>query len=366
MKILHIETGRHLYGGALQVFYLLRGLHQQGVKNVLVCAKGSAIAQEAQAFAKVIELPMFGDGDPRFLLGLIRSIHAERPSVVHAHSRRGADWMAGLSARFCGVRSVLTRRVDNPESRTLARLKYGSYDRVVTISDGIRQVLLGEGISAEHVELIHSVVDHEPYLQPCDRAWFEAEFGIRPGEKCIAVIAQLIDRKGHRFLLEALPAILSRIPQLKVIFFGKGPLRQELETTCVERSLAGKVIFAGFRDDLSHILPCLDLVVHPALMEGLGVSLLQAAAAGVPIVASRAGGIPEVVRDGVNGYLVEPGDVGQLSSKALAILEDASLGRRFGFAGRGLVLREFSITTMVERYQTLYASLVTDSHHQGG
>ena len=358
MKILHIETGRHLYGGALQVFYLLRGLHAEGIENILVCAPGSEIGRQCAGVATVVEIPALGDVDPRLLVGLCRTIRRHRPDVVHAHSRRGADWWGGLAARLCGVKSVLTRRVDNPESPLLVRLKYSRFDRVVTISEGIRQVLLREGVAARQLELIHSVVDLEPYSCPADRPWFEQEFALHPGEKTIAVIAQLIERKGHRFLIDGAGQILAAVPNLRFIFFGQGPERQELEAYCRARGLGERVIFAGFRNDLPRILPNLDLVVHPALMEGLGVSLLQAAAAGRPMVGARAGGIPEVIRDGLNGYLVPPGEVIPLAEKTIELLLDRERADRFGANGRRLVEEEFSIPAMISSYQRLYAQLL--------
>jgi glycosyltransferase involved in cell wall biosynthesis len=358
MKILHIETGRHLYGGALQVYYLIRGLHAAGVENLLVCAPGSEIGRQCAGIATIVELPFFGDVDPRLLVGLCRTIRTHRPDIVHAHSRRGADWWGGLAAQLCQVKGLLTRRVDNPESRLLVRLKYQRFERVVTISEGIRQVLLSEGVPAEKLELIHSVVDLEQYSCRADRPWFEAEFALRPGERTVAVIAQLIERKGHRFLLDGAKQILASVPHLRFIFFGQGPGRQELEAHCRACGLEEKVIFAGFRNDLPRILPNLDLVVHPALMEGLGVSLLQAAAAGRPMIGARAGGIPEVIRDGVNGYLVPPGTVTPLAEKTIDLLLHPDVAERFGANGRILVQQEFSIPAMISSYQRLYAEIL--------
>lgn len=358
MKILHIETGRHLYGGALQVFYLIRGLHAAGVENILVCAVGSEIGRQCAGLVTIVELPFLGDVDPRLLVGLCRTIRRHRPDIVHAHSRRGADWWGGLAAQLCGVKSVLTRRVDNPESPLLVRLKYQRFDRVVTISEGIRQVLLSEGVPEKQLELIHSVVDLEQYSCRADRPWFEAEFALRPGEQTVAIIAQLIARKGHRFLLDGAEQILAAVPHLRFIFFGQGPERLELEAYGRARGLGEKVIFAGFRHDLPRILPNLDLVVHPALMEGLGVSLLQAAAAGRPMIGARAGGIPEVIRDNVNGYLVPPGEVAPLAAKTIELLLDRERAETFGANGRLLVQKEFSIPAMISRYQRLYAQLL--------
>lgn len=360
MKILHIETGRHLYGGALQVCYLMEGLAQRGVNNLLVCTSGSEISQAAAPYAVIEAIPMHGDLDVLFPFRLARLIRTYQPDIVHVHSRRGADMWAGFCAHRHKTPAIITRRVDNREWPPLARFKYGSYDRVVSISEGIRQVLLAEGLAPESVLCIHSVVKTENYQTAADRTWFAEQFGVPATAPVIGVIAQLIPRKGHRYLLEVMPRLLSRFPELHVVFFGQGPIRNELETFVTEHSLDGFVHFAGFRKDMPRVLPCLDLVVHPALMEGLGVSLLQAAAAGVPIVGARAGGIPEIVHDGINGRLVEPADTEQLHDAVSDLLDNPALRRQFGDAGHNLVVRNFSVNTMVERYLMLYQELINE------
>jgi glycosyltransferase involved in cell wall biosynthesis len=143
-----------------------------------------------------------------------------------------------------------------------------------------------------------------------------------------------------------------------VLFFGKGPLAGPLQERIDRDGLAGHVRLMGYRDDLPRLLACMDLVVHPATMEGLGVSLLQASAAGVPVVASRVGGIPEAVRDGVSGLLVPPADVAALADAVLALLADPDACRRMGAAGRDLVAREFSVARMVEGNLAVYRELL--------
>lgn len=361
MKILHIETGRHLYGGALQVCYLMEGLVRHGVRNVLVCTSGSGIANTASPYADIEAIPMHGDLDPLFPVRLSRLIQKHRPDVVHVHSRRGADLWAGICARWHNIPAIITRRVDNREWPPFARFKYGTYDRVISISEGIRQVLLNEGLAPDSVTCIHSVVNTDDYRAGADRAWFADQFGIPPASPVIGLIAQLIPRKGHRYLLEITPQLIASFPELRIVFFGQGPLRQELETVVARDRLTEVVSFAGFRKDMPRIIPCLDLVVHPALMEGLGVSLLQAAAAGVPIIGSRAGGIPEIVHNGVNGMLVEPGDTRQLLAAVKELLANPDLMRQWGQAGRELVKSQFSIATMVDRYLLVYQHLANAS-----
>lgn len=363
LSVLHVEAGRHLYGGALQVVYLLRGLQAAGVHNTLVCPVGSAVAVAArEAGVEVIETAMGGDADLGFVLRLRRLIRRRRPDLVHLHSRRGADVLGGIAARLAGVPAVLTRRVDNPEPRWWVGLKYRLYQRVVSISEGIRRVLIDEGLAPARVICVHSAVDTERYRPGCaDRELPARELGLTTGDgPLLAVVAQLIARKGHRYLLEALPGILAAQPDARVVLFGQGPLEDALRDEVARRGLAERVVFAGFRDDLERLLPCLDLLVHPAEMEGLGVSLLQAAACGVPIVAFPAGGIPEIVREGENGHLLAVGDVAGLQRRVIELLQDPARARAMGRRGRALVEREFSIDSMVQGNLAVYRGLLAE------
>ncbi len=361
MKVLHVETGMHLYGGALQVAFLVRGLRERGIGTVMVCPRGSAIAEAAADTVDTLHtVPMSGDLDLSFIPRLRRLIRAEAPDVIHLHSRRGGDVLGGLAARPLGIPIVMSRRVDNPEGRRMVRLKYRLYDRVITISEGIRRVLLGEGLAPDKVVCVHSAVDTELYRPGGDRGWFLREFGLDDDELAIGMAAQMIERKGHKDLFTALPPVLERHPRIRVLLFGQGPLRESLEREVRRRGLESAVSFEGFRRDLPAVLPCLDLLVHPARMEGLGVALLQAAACGLPIVAGRAGGIPEIVRDGQNGYLVEPGDVTGLTQALMRLCGDAGQRRRFGDEGRRIALQDFSIDAMVEGNLRVYRELAAD------
>jgi glycosyltransferase involved in cell wall biosynthesis len=358
MKILHVEGGRNLYGGALQARYLIEGLKKRGVENLLACRADCDLARAASPFAEVHGMPMAGDADVLILPRLYRLIRQTRPDLVHLHSRIGADVWGGIAARLAGVPVVHSRRQDNPEKPWMVALKYSLHDRVVAISEGIAQKLLAEGLPPEKLRMVRSAVDAAPYLATPDPARFRAELGLPEGSRTVGVVAQLIRRKGHRFLLEAMPELLAQFPNLHAVFFGKGPEEAALREQAAAMGLAERVVFAGFRDDLPRLLPCLDLLVHPALMEGLGVSLLQASAAAVPIVASRAGGIPEAVRDGENGLLVPPGDVPALRDAVARVLGDPNLARRLGATGREMALQEFSVDGMVEGNLRVYRELL--------
>lgn len=357
MRVLHVEAGKHLYGGALQVVFLMRGLAQRGVDVALACPQGSAIASSVRELGLTVhEMPMHGDADIG-LVGRLRGLmRGWQPDLLHLHSRRGCDTWGVLAGRLQGVPTVLSRRVDNPESRLWAALKYRLPHHVVTISQGIREVLLSEGVPEARVTCVPSAVDTAQYRPGRQElAWFRAEFGLPDDALTIGMAAQFIERKGHTTLLDALPEVFDRHPQTCVLLFGQGPLVEMIgRRVAGDPLLSARVQLPGFRRDLDRVLPCLDVLAHPASMEGLGVALLQAAACGVPIVGGRAGGIPEIVRPGLNGELVEPGDAPGVARALSGLLGSAELRARMGAAGREWVEQHFSIDAMVEGNLAVY------------
>jgi glycosyltransferase involved in cell wall biosynthesis len=360
MRVLHIEGGRNLYGGAVQVMYLLEGLKARGVENHFACRSNSDVSRAAEGFAELHGLTMRGDWDAWLAVRLFRVIRSVRPDIVHLHSRIGIDTFGGIAARLAGLPAVHSRRQPNPEQGWVVATKYRLHDRVVAISEGIAQVLLSEGVPASKLRVVRSAVDTRLYREPRDRPWLQAEFGLNADSPVIGMFGQLISTKGHRYFLQALPALIAAFPALQVIIFGKGHLEGELRSLADDLGVSGHLHFAGFRYDVPRILPCLDLVVHPSTLEGLGVSLLQASSSGVPIVASAVTGIPEAVHDGVTGLLVPPKDPAALAAAVTSVLSDPVLAKRLGEAGRALMEREFSVSGMVEGNLAVYREVLAE------
>jgi len=358
VKVLHVEGGRHLHGGAYQVLQLARGLVQRGHESLFACPRGSEVAAAVPDGIELHALPMHGDADALIAVRLLRLLRETRPELIHLHSRIGADIWGAVAGRLAGAPVIHTRRVDNPEPRLVVALKYRLHDRVIAISEAIGRVLISEGLPVDKLRVVRSAVDWERWARPCNRAEIAARLGVPADAMLIGVVAQLIRRKGHRVLIEALPPLLARYPSIRVLLFGRGALEGELRRTIAASRLDGIVQLAGFRDDLPDIIPCLDLLVHPATMEGLGVSLLQAAGAGVPIVASNTGGIPEAVRDGENGLLVPPNDVPALREAVGSLLADPARRRALGNGGQRMMAREFSVDAMVDGNLRVYGELL--------
>ncbi|MFZ5483785.1 MAG: glycosyltransferase [Pseudomonadota bacterium] len=354
MTVVHVELGRHLYGGARQVAYLLNGIGPEDGRHVLICLPGSGVERAiANPRVEIRPLAMRGDLDLGFVFRLRRVLVETGARLMHVHSRKG-DLPALWAARLAGVPAIYSRRVDNPPNWADRHLKFLLCRRVVTISEGILAVLRGAGVAPDKLHCIPSAIDTALYPGVCSRERFEAEFGLAPGTPTVGMVAQLIERKGHAVLFEALARILPRHPRLRVLIFGQGPLEAELKQRAASLGLADHLHFAGFRRDLPDILPCLSILAHPAWMEGLGVSLLEAAASGVPIVACRAGGMPEVVEDGVTGYLIAPGDAPALADRLDRLLDDPEQAAIMGRAGRERVHRRFAIAGMVAGNLALY------------
>jgi glycosyltransferase involved in cell wall biosynthesis len=361
MKIVHVETGRRFYGGAQQVIWLMQGLQSGGFENILVCAKHAAIESVARGLGiSVVALPCSGDLDFGFVWRLRRVLMNEMPDIVHCHSRRGADFLGGQAASMAGIPAILSRRVDNSEPSLLSSLRFQRFARIVAISDNIASILRNAGVLDDRLVVIRSAVDVDQMEQSRDRSKLDAAFGIQDKDIAIAVVAQLIPRKGHRFLFEALSRLSAHPASLRAVVFGSGVIEDELKRLVGALGLQDIVQFAGYRSDLDDYLVNFDMLVHPALREGLGVAMLKAAAAGLPVIAFDVAGAREAVRDGETGLLVPSGDSEALAGAIARLAGNAELRRRFGTSGRQRMKTEFSIETMVDKHIPIYKAALNE------
>ena len=359
MRVLHVESGRHVYGGPRQVLYLVEGLMQRGIDCRLVCAASTPFAAEAKRVGlPTLPVTFGGDLDLGAAGRIRRELRRFDADVLHVHSRRGADTFGALAGWGLPPARVLSRRVDHPESWIGRRFKWPRYQRIVAISEAIRDVLHRQGFPDSRLRCVRSAVDVEALAaQPRADGW-RAALELEPDDLLIGMAAQFIERKGHRFAVEAFARLNRAHPRARLLLFGSGPLLDRVRAQVADAGIGRRVRFPGFRDDLAALLPSLDLLVHPALKEGLGVILLQAASCRLPIVAAAAGGIPEAVIDGETGWLVPPGDANALETALGRMLGDAEQRRRMGQAGLNHMRAHFSIDTMVDGNLAVYRELV--------
>lgn len=361
MKVVHVETGRRFYGGAQQVMYLLQGLTACHIDCLLICPPGSGIDAAARKAGIAVEnVDCAGDLDLGFARRLRSSLRRVRPDLVHCHSRRGADVLGGYAAAMSHVPALVTRRVDSIESRAIAYMRYRPFRKVIAISENVAAALIDSGLRQERLEIIRSAVDVGQVPDSVDRGVLQREFGVADDEVAIAMVAQMIPRKGHRSLMDVIPNLRDTNPKFRVVLFGDGPLDGKLRGLAKQLNLDYTLQFAGFRDDLDGMLGAFDILVHPARKEGLGVAMLKAAAAGVPVVAFDVAGAREAVVHCRTGLLVPPRDLRMLQ-KALAVLIDEPDTRQaMGRAGRERMRMEFTVETMVEQHIELYEAVLDD------
>lgn len=348
-----------MLGGGRQVAHLVTGLARQGIENIVICPRGSRLAEAVARIAQIEPLPLRGDLDLATAWHVARIARQYRPDVVHVHSRRGVQWLGGLAARWSNFPVLYSRRTDAPEHSSVARLKYALYDRVIAISSCIAGQLRQVGVPENKLRLVLSGVDPPPQVV-ASRDELSREFNVPPEATVIGSIGQLIRRKGHAVLLNAVAAIRPRFPMLQVLIFGRGPLESQLQRQLLALDLESVVQLVGFRPNVRHYLPALDLVVHPALAEGLGVSLLEAAAAGVPIVASATGGIVDLVKHEETGLLVQPGNPAELAEAVERMLLGPQLRIQCSNAARQLIARQFTHEQMVAGNLSVYREVLTE------
>ncbi len=289
-------------------------------------------------------------------LRLSLAMRRRKCRLVHCHDAHSAAVglaaasLAGVPLRF------VSRRVDFPLRRNaFSRWKYHrGADAVLAISDGVKRVLLEGGVPKEKIRVVPSGIDFSVYDGDLPRNALRREFRFSESDYLVGIVAQLEDHKGHRYLLEASRILRQKARRIKVIIVGEGSLKLELTKQAARLDVRDVVYFLGFRKDIPSILASLDLFVLSSHLEGLGSSLLDAMACRLPVVATRAGGIPEIVQHGKTGLLVPAKDPEALAEAILALYRNRGLARRLGQEGSLEVRKKFSIEATADRTVEIY------------
>ncbi|RKY35975.1 MAG: hypothetical protein DRP72_04615, partial [Candidatus Omnitrophota bacterium] len=241
-------------------------------------------------------------------------------------------------------------------------------DKIIVVSGKVKEFYVGEGISEKKIEVVHNGVPlFSPSFPLCHlpggikngevREKVKEEFGIHPEDKVLAIVGRLVEQKGHRYLFEALHLLDGRY-KLKVLVIGEGPQREKLVNMARQLGIEDKIMFTGIRQDVRRILSAVDILVMPSLREGLPMTLLEAMANEVAVIASNVGGVSEVVIDKHSGILVEPRNEMKLAEAIGLLLEDELLRKRLAMEGKKRVNEKFSYKRMIEKTEKLYFELL--------
>jgi glycosyltransferase involved in cell wall biosynthesis len=298
---------------------------------------------------------------------LSRVLKQLKPGIIHAHDPHGVAMAAialSMSTQLAKPPLVAARRVDfHLRGNSLSRWKYRQVDCFICASEAIRQMLLGDGVPAARAVTVHEGIDIER-LERAEPADLHADFWLPHQAPIVGNVAALVPHKGQRYLIDAAKIVVQHVPDARFVIAGEGELRQALERQIKDSHLEKHVLLAGFRPDVLSVHKAFDIFVMSSVTEGLGTSLLDAMAAGKPIVATRTGGIPEVVSDGETGLLVPPRDHHALADAIVRLLNDAQLRRGMGEAGRARAKALFSAERMVQNTLNVYQRVALEPHRE--
>ena len=369
MFSLHIDTAESWRGGQNQVLLTVNGLRAIGQRAALVAHPNGELRRRAQEGLELIPIASRSEIDLSAAWRLVRVIKRLQPDVIHAHDPHGVA-MASLalsmgSGASKGGRApglVVTRRVDfHLKGHAFSRWKYRQVDRFIAASEAIRQMLMADGVPEGKTVTVHEGIDidHVTAAPPIN---LHEAFFLPHGAPVVGNVGALVPHKGQRHLIEAAHLVVQRLPDVRFIILGEGELRDHLVRMVHEHRLEKHVLLPGFRTDVLGCIKGCDLFVMSSVTEGLGTSLLDAMACRKAIVASRTGGIPEVVEDGTTGLLVEPRDSRALADAIIRLLSDDGLRQQMAAAGDARVRHRFTVERMVAETARVYARVAGTPH----
>jgi glycosyltransferase involved in cell wall biosynthesis len=380
IRVMRIITRMNIGGATVHVVQLDAGLTAAGYDCLLVTGSEGASEGSMRDLAlarrlRLADIPELGReiaplSDLVALLKLYRLMRRERPHIVHTHLAK-AGFLGRIAARLAGVPVVLhtfhghvfhgyfspaKTRVFLAMERFGARLS----TRIITSSPRLREEIAGYGVTTpEHIAVIPYGFELDAFAaHPRGGGAFRRSLGIPERAKLVGAVGRLVPIKNLPLLLEAAALARQQQPDIHVVLVGIGELHKELEARVADLGMTGAVTFAGWQADLPSVYADLDAVVISSDNEGTPVTLIEAMAAGCPVVATRVGGVPDLIADGETGRLVPPRDREALAAALLALLADPQRTGQMASAARQSVLARYQVQRLVGDVDALYQELL--------
>lgn len=372
IKIAYIITSTGVGGAEKILYHTVTGLdyNQYSVSVCSLKEKGEIAKELEKKSIEVHSLHM--TSEERFLgwltstialLKLFSYLRRLRPTIVHSFLFR-ANILARIAGYLTGVPIIISSiRVMGGEKEYfhfLERMTSFMVDRYVTVSESMKRYIINKSkIPVGKISVIYNGVNTKSHdsLQMQD---VKLPFDIEAKDKILMTVGRLHRQKGHRYLFQAISKVQKKIPEVKLLVIGEGEEENNLKNLAESLDLTDQIIFAGLRFDVEKILSIAELFILPSLWEGMPNALLEAMAAGKPVVATDVGGIPELVVHGETGLLVSPEDSDALADAIIDLLQDRLKAKEMGEAGRVRVEENFNISETLVRTENLYRELLKE------
>jgi glycosyltransferase involved in cell wall biosynthesis len=376
IRVLHIINSLDIGGNERFLLQLLERLPRDTFsQEVCVPNRGKDATRDLEAACRKLNTPIKvlrvgGNWDVSVLPRLVYVILKGRFDVVHTHLiysqvyGRLAATLAGTRCIVSSEQNVYDFKARLPFSWVERRLSRWT-ERIIACSKKVREHLIKKvGVNPLRVVVVPNGVDTDVFFPIRKRTRLyrsvenvRKELGIEEGDAVIGTVGHMTRQKGYDVLIAAMPQILRKHPGAKFVFVGRGLLREKLEKQARELGVAQRICFAGIRRDVPAVLNCFDVFVLASLWEGFGTAIIEAMACGVPVVASRVGGIPEIIEDGVSGVLVAPGRGGLVAEAVIRLLDKPRKTRELARRGRTSATERFSVEKMAQSVAKVYLQL---------
>jgi glycosyltransferase involved in cell wall biosynthesis len=351
LSLLFIDTERVWRGGQAQLLTLIKGLHQRGHQIQLICQPQTLLKSRADELGiPTYPMSIRNDLGVISLFQLIIALRKLRPEILVFNTPRPV-FIGTAASRFSSVQArIVFRRVNFAlRKNLLTRFKYTwGIDCIVAISESIRLQLEVSGIPSSKIKTIYEGMDLSLYPENINR---EAPEAGKP--MTVGTVAHLSPEKGIHYLIEAASLIPNVHRKLRFIVVGEGSCLPEIKALTKKKGLENVFHFAGFHSDTSRFMKTFDIFALPSLSEGLSSAILEAMATSLPIVATEVGGIPELVTNGDNGFLVSPADPESLSLAIQRLTDNPEEARRMGMRGRRRMEEQFTLERKIAETEQL-------------
>jgi glycosyltransferase involved in cell wall biosynthesis len=367
--VLHAISSGGLYGIERSLIALLPALNRAGQSAGLLCL--GVREGEAGAVGRMLEtlgvrvwyVPMQRGLRARDLLTIAKLLREVRPKLIHVHGYKAAAAvrLASFATGIPVVATVHSEQASVPELRTLIRIEtlvFRTMRRLIAVSEGVARDLVVRGIRAQRTIVIHNGIEDPRIVLP------ESVDGHRAhsaGDPRVVVVGRLVEPKNVHVAIEALALLSVRGQRLTLEVIGEGPERERLEALAAARGVGGQVEFTGFVEDVPRRLQSARCFLMPSRSEGIPIAILEAMGVGLPIIASRVGGIPEILEDGRDAVLVRPDDAEALAEAIDRVCNDPQLADRMSEAARTRFRRDFEVESTRARHTEFYDAVLRES-----